>query len=103
MPGRTDTDEASYRIAVVANTELLTQEPQKEKKPRIVVWTEYEVDQGVACIAEILKSISLCVSLQAPEAGDAASSSVIDRAIGDQHQQPFASVEAQSHLCSKTV
>ena len=43
MPGRTDTDEASYRIAVVANTELLTQEPQKEKKPRSVVWTEYEI------------------------------------------------------------
>ena len=43
MPGRTDQDEASYRIAVCANTELLTQEPQKEKKPRIVVWTEYEL------------------------------------------------------------
>ena len=43
MPGRTDPDEASYRIAVFANTELLTQEPQKEKKPRSVVWTEYEV------------------------------------------------------------
>jgi hypothetical protein len=42
-------------------------------------------------------------SIAGPEAGDAASSSVIDRAIGDQHQQPFASVEAQSHLCSKTV
>ena len=43
MPGRTDQDEASYRIAVCANTELLTQEPQKEKKPRSVVWTEYEL------------------------------------------------------------
>ena len=42
-------------------------------------------------------------SIAGPEAGDAAGSSVIDRAMGVQHQQPFASVEAQSHLCSKTV
>jgi hypothetical protein len=70
--------------------------------PYVVDWS-FLFAVLVACIAGILRSISLCVPLQAPEAGDADGSSVIDRAMGDQHQQPFASVEAQSHLCSKTV